>query len=159
MTNEYTRPTRSVPLFTAEQMHEYAENTMAACKYGDEFCPCQDGDQCHYEGKNPMTPPPADVGSHVDQVVGPQEADEAWLLELRRDCQAAMWRFLRGEVWLGRRNGGAPEYMLPHWVPPELFPAMREAASSFAPDNRHEAAARDAVLYVLRPNEKGNRPA
>jgi hypothetical protein len=25
------------------------------CKYGDPFCPCQDGDQCHYEGENPMT--------------------------------------------------------------------------------------------------------
>ena len=24
------------------------------CKYGDAFCPCQDGDSCHYEGKNPM---------------------------------------------------------------------------------------------------------
>jgi len=29
------------------------------CKYGDPLCPCQDGDQCHYEGKNPMTPPAA----------------------------------------------------------------------------------------------------
>src|ERR1017187_1999257 len=27
------------------------------CKYGDPFCPCQDGDQCHYEGINPMKPP------------------------------------------------------------------------------------------------------
>jgi hypothetical protein len=27
------------------------------CKYGDPFCPCQDGDPCHYEGENPMTPP------------------------------------------------------------------------------------------------------
>jgi hypothetical protein len=26
------------------------------CKYGDPFCPCEDGDQCHYEGENPMTP-------------------------------------------------------------------------------------------------------
>ena len=30
---------------------------MPECKYGDALCPCQDGDQCHYEGKNPMTPP------------------------------------------------------------------------------------------------------
>ena len=28
-----------------------------ACKYGDPFCPCQDGMLCHYEGPNPMTPP------------------------------------------------------------------------------------------------------
>jgi len=26
------------------------------CKYGDPFCPCQDGDMCHYEGENPMPP-------------------------------------------------------------------------------------------------------
>lgn len=25
-----------------------------ACKYGDPYCPCQDGGQCHYEGVNPM---------------------------------------------------------------------------------------------------------
>jgi len=30
----------------------------APCPYGDPLCPCQDGDQCHYTGKNPMTPPP-----------------------------------------------------------------------------------------------------
>ena len=30
---------------------------MTACKYGDPYCPCQDGDMCHYEGPNPMTPP------------------------------------------------------------------------------------------------------
>jgi hypothetical protein len=30
---------------------------MPPCKYGDPFCPCQDGDLCHYEGPNPMTPP------------------------------------------------------------------------------------------------------
>lgn len=28
-----------------------------ACKFGDPLCPCQDGDACHYEGANPMTPP------------------------------------------------------------------------------------------------------
>jgi hypothetical protein len=26
------------------------------CKYGDPYCPCQDGDMCHYEGQNPMNP-------------------------------------------------------------------------------------------------------
>jgi hypothetical protein len=25
---------------------------MAKCKYGDPTCPCQDGDLCHYEGKD-----------------------------------------------------------------------------------------------------------
>jgi hypothetical protein len=27
------------------------------CKYGDPLCPCQDGDQCHYEGPHAMMPP------------------------------------------------------------------------------------------------------
>lgn len=26
------------------------------CAYGDPFCPCQDGDTCHYEGSNAMRP-------------------------------------------------------------------------------------------------------
>ena len=26
------------------------------CKYGDPLCPCVDGDPCHYEGENSMTP-------------------------------------------------------------------------------------------------------
>ena len=36
------------------------------CKYGDPMCPCQDGDACHYEGDNPMTPPPiAALKAHI----------------------------------------------------------------------------------------------
>ena len=27
------------------------------CPSGDKNCPCPDGDMCHYEGPNPMTPP------------------------------------------------------------------------------------------------------
>jgi len=27
------------------------------CKFLDPLCPCQDGDPCHYDGVNPMTPP------------------------------------------------------------------------------------------------------
>ena len=30
---------------------------MADCKYGDPFCPCQDGDMCHYEAPNPLPAP------------------------------------------------------------------------------------------------------
>ena len=26
------------------------------CPHGDSTCPCQDGDLCHYEGEDPMTP-------------------------------------------------------------------------------------------------------
>ncbi len=25
------------------------------CPHGDPLCPCQDGDSCHYEGKDPMS--------------------------------------------------------------------------------------------------------
>lgn len=34
-----------------------AEQEKKGCKYGDPYCPCQDGDSCHYEGENPMAPP------------------------------------------------------------------------------------------------------
>lgn len=27
------------------------------CPYGNPYCPCPDGDECHYEGTNPMPPP------------------------------------------------------------------------------------------------------
>lgn len=30
---------------------------MVDCKYGDSYCPCQDGDICHYEGEDPMPYP------------------------------------------------------------------------------------------------------
>jgi hypothetical protein len=29
----------------------------AVCKYGDPFCPCPDGDMCHYEGPGAWKPP------------------------------------------------------------------------------------------------------
>lgn len=32
--------------------------TIAAfCPYGDPYCPCQDGDPCHYEGDDAMKTP------------------------------------------------------------------------------------------------------
>ena len=35
-----------------------------SCEYGDETCPCNDGDPCHYEGENPMsaTESPEEIG-------------------------------------------------------------------------------------------------
>ena len=33
------------------------EAGLAKCKHGDPYCPCQDGDACHYEGENPMPVP------------------------------------------------------------------------------------------------------
>lgn len=37
------------------------------CKYGDPYCPCQDGDLCHYEGENPMSPD-SDVAAYARRV-------------------------------------------------------------------------------------------
>ena len=37
-----------------------------ACKYKDPCCPCQDGDPCHYEGKDPMTPPTGYTAEELD---------------------------------------------------------------------------------------------
>jgi hypothetical protein len=34
-----------------------AARALIVCPYGDETCPCQDGDLCHYEGDDPMPPP------------------------------------------------------------------------------------------------------
>ena len=45
------------------------------CKYGDPLCPCQDGDACHYEGDNPMTPPPiAALKSRIAALEAEQDA-------------------------------------------------------------------------------------
>ena len=64
----------------------FGGNTMAACKYGDTLCPCQDGDQCHYEGKNPMTPPrPEFIVSAMGDMVF--DGDE-WYEELLADWRA-----------------------------------------------------------------------
>lgn len=38
------------------------------CKYGDPACPCNDGDQCNYEGENPMVPPDGMVPICDDQL-------------------------------------------------------------------------------------------
>lgn len=43
---------------------------MSACKYGDPLCPCQDGDECHYEGKNPMVPPVQDIAARSRHLPG-----------------------------------------------------------------------------------------
>lgn len=50
----YARAT--VELFRAGGWHCRRASVRRACKYGDPLCPCQDGDSCHYEGENPMTP-------------------------------------------------------------------------------------------------------
>lgn len=45
---------------------QYAREIVKRCKYGDPFCPCQDGYLCHYAGKNPMAPPVKYVWEDVE---------------------------------------------------------------------------------------------
>lgn len=62
------------------------------CKYGDPTCPCQDGDECHYEGDNPMRPyaqavedpveAPGPVGRHRREV--PKSSKLQWLRKWAR---------------------------------------------------------------------------
>lgn len=56
---------------------------MARCPHGDPFCPCQDGDSCHYEGPDPFScpnPPPAAISIRVapldaeGRIAGPARA-------------------------------------------------------------------------------------
>lgn len=49
-----------------------------ACRYGDPICPCQDGDMCHYEGPDPMTPPTPEsdsTGTTTQQNPNPDKLD------------------------------------------------------------------------------------
>lgn len=41
---------------------------MAACKYFDPLCPCQDGDMCHYGGRNPISLPPVYATRMADEI-------------------------------------------------------------------------------------------
>ncbi len=79
------------------------------CKYGDPYCPCQDGDLCHYEGVNPMRPP-----GYV-HLAGAYWSDGTWGRTWTRDGEE--WRrtthdeigtltaYLAHEQLAGRRPG------------------------------------------------------
>jgi len=54
------------------------------CRYGDPTCPCQDGDPCHYEGKNPWTPP--------IQMLEKVKAELAQLQQAREELASALRR-------------------------------------------------------------------
>jgi len=46
------------PIFDPTHYQPLPPAPKPVCPYGDKLCPCQDGDQCHYTGTNPMKPPP-----------------------------------------------------------------------------------------------------
>ena len=63
---QYLQPSFSVPMpnkvFGCEaciygEQHGYPHTCVKPCRYGDPFCPCQDGDLCHYEGPGAWPPP------------------------------------------------------------------------------------------------------
>ncbi len=56
-----------------------------SCKYGDQICPCQDGDPCHYEphGDTPAMNVPPEC---VLRALGAER--EACALQVRHDCSA-----------------------------------------------------------------------
>ncbi len=70
------------------------------CEYGDPFCPCQDGDACHYRGHNPLPDPRPTI--------------EQQIAELERAGWSAtmtptIWRSPTGRLYLGPH--GAWKYM------------------------------------------------
>lgn len=60
MANEAVRQTMSIATETHGEI---------GCPYGDPSCPCQDGDPCHYEGKDPMLVQPQFVRNRVSELV------------------------------------------------------------------------------------------
>ena len=84
----------------AERAEAEVARLTTKCKYGDPMCPCQDGDACHYEGDNPMTPPPiAALKSRIAALEAERDAlkqDAVWLLQ-RALAIINRWQELYGE--------------------------------------------------------------
>ena len=68
------------------------------CKYGDPRCPCQDGDQCHYEGKNPMTPPSVHSASRSGG--HEQPSGEALTTASTESYAEPLTNFQEGQWWV-----------------------------------------------------------
>lgn len=56
------------------------------CKYGDPTCPCQDGDPCHYEGENPMSPPNLRDKATREEFLWAMDMKTAALKRIHRKC-------------------------------------------------------------------------
>jgi len=69
------------------------------CKFGDVACPCQDGDPCHFEGENPMTPPTlltaipqsAEFSKGDPQKTEPAYSYRDWLAHLEKHGSKCHW--------------------------------------------------------------------
>lgn len=71
----WTHTTGDILAYTQEPLDQesFAEAKGAAqpvCKYGDPLCPCPDGDQCHYEGKDAWPAPQAGPSVHSSESDG-----------------------------------------------------------------------------------------
>jgi len=65
---------------------------MSQCKYGDPYCPCQDGDACHYEpsqGTPAMAVPPEYVRRALSRV---REITEAEAEVVEAAMEYALWK-------------------------------------------------------------------
>lgn len=68
--------TMTKPKLTEDQKNPL--DSMVSCKFGDDTCPCNDGDQCHYEGNTPMVPP--GVSSPIAYMRGMNECNRHYRL-------------------------------------------------------------------------------
>ena len=76
---------------------------MADCEYGDDRCPCQDGDLCHYkEGKG--TPALHVPPEFVDIALAKKDAEIERLQALLKDHHD--WHLAQGEVSAPDGDGG-----------------------------------------------------
>jgi hypothetical protein len=67
------------------------------CPHGDALCPCQDGDSCHYEGRNPMDCPTfgTDYHCHVEGCEWDGDGKICGLAKLGRTWVLCQFRVLR----------------------------------------------------------------
>jgi hypothetical protein len=63
---------------------------MAMCRHGDPYCPCQDGDTCHYAGPDAWPPPPTvELSCHCGETLAvPVTRDRARVLHLNHEWLA-----------------------------------------------------------------------
>lgn len=55
------------------------------CPHGDPFCPCPDGDACHYEGPDPMPCPHPPALSEFEVQIGHPTAGHAGTMPVTAD--------------------------------------------------------------------------
>jgi len=100
-----------------------------ACKYGDPLCPCQDGDMCHYEGPNPMTPPTIDDIDTADHVHHAPSGED-WVVAYVAADRLAWCGWPQGQAAL------ADCTLLKKATPGELDKLLREMADMDGNDMR-----------------------